>query len=201
MADFLLGNLGHFREFINEGGPLFMVPLIMLNALLWYGIGYRFQVLKRGFAGPLKHLVHTIQRNGNYSPKGILDAAALSAVEVTQSCRDNLDMRLDEIIYPFRVELKKFRGLVNIIVLVAPLIGLLGTVDGMIEMFQALVSGQLFSQGGGIAAGVAKALSTTEMGLIVAVPGIILHQMLISREKRLEEEMYQLKFMLLGATC
>jgi|LGOV01.1.fsa_nt_gb biopolymer transport protein ExbB len=198
MSEILLGNLDSFRRFISEGGPFFMVPLLILNAMLWYGIGYRFHALQRGFKGPLKHLLNSLARNGSHTPRGLLDGAATSAIKAIRNHTDNLDIRLDEALYPYRVELKKFKGLVNIIVLVAPLIGLLGTVDGMIEMFQALVSGQLFSQGGGIAAGVAKALSTTELGLIVAVPGIILHHILISRENRLEEEMYQLKFLLLG---
>ena len=175
-----------------------MVPLLILNAFLWYGIGYRFLVLKRGSRDPLVTLIGRLSVDRSYRPRGIVDGAVFKAVRIFERHRDNLDMRLDELLFGYQIEIKKFRGLVNIIVLVAPLIGLLGTVDGMIEMFQSLVDGRLFSQGGGIAAGVAKALCTTELGLVIAVPGIIIHNNLNNRGKRLEEELDQVKFLMLS---
>ena len=54
---------------------------------------------------------------------------------------------------------------------VAPLLGLLGTVMGMIETFQAVAS---FTGGtaGRVASGISKALITTQFGLVVAIPGV-----------------------------
>ena len=62
----------------------------------------------------------------------------------------------------------------------APLVGLLGTVMGMLETFSALSSG-----GGGdqtmvkIAAGISEALITTETGLVIALPGLFFQYLLV----------------------
>ena len=64
------------------------------------------------------------------------------------------------------------------IVAVAPLLGLLGTVSGMIEMFESLGTGTFTSQEGGIAGGIAKALFTTQLGLGVAIPGFVATRLL-----------------------
>ena len=57
--------------------------------------------------------------------------------------------------------------------MVAPLAGLLGTVAGMIETFDSLGSMSLFSQSGGVAGGISQALISTQMGLAVAIPGLL----------------------------
>jgi len=73
-------------------------------------------------------------------------------------------------------------GLIKAIIAVAPLMGLLGTVGGMIETFASLGTMEMFKSGGGIAGGISQALLTTQLGLIVAVPGI-LYLKLIERKK------------------
>lgn len=196
--DILISNFEDFRSFISEGGLFFMVPLLVLNAFLWYGLGYRYLVLKRGSSASLSSLITKMSIDKESTPKGIIDSAIQRAIHVCENHKDGLDWRIDEILYGYLMEVNKFKGLVGVIVLVAPLIGLLGTVDGMIEMFQSLVDGQLFSQNGGIAAGVSKALCTTEMGLIIAVPGIILHHNLNNKGKKLEDEIFQIKFLMLS---
>jgi biopolymer transport protein ExbB len=91
-----------------------------------------------------------------------------------------------------QVELKKFqqftcrhRQTVRSIVVVAPLLGLLGTVIGMIETFESLQDSALFSQSGGIAGGISQALITTQMGLVVAIPGLLLGKKLDRKEESL----------------
>ena len=77
------------------------------------------------------------------------------------------------------------------ICIVAPLAGLLGTVTGMIETFDSLAEMSLFTQSGGIAGGISEALFTTQMGLIVAVPGVLIGRILDRRAERLSEEIEQ----------
>lgn len=86
-------------------------------------------------------------------------------------------------------------GLIKAIIAVAPLMGLLGTVGGMIETFASLGTMEMFKSGGGIAGGISQALLTTQLGLIVAVPGI-LYLKLIERKKTilmkvLKKQIYQ----------
>ena len=82
------------------------------------------------------------------------------------------------------------------LVAIAPLAGLLGTVTGMIETFDALGDMSLYSQSGGIAGGISQALFTTQMGLVVAVPGLIIGRLLDRRQTRFENELSQIKDLL-----
>jgi biopolymer transport protein ExbB len=80
---------------------------------------------------------------------------------------------------------------VKTIVVIAPLIGLLGTVDGMIEAFDALQTSAMFAQGASISGGISKALFTTELGLVVAVPGLIIGRSLDRKAERFAFEFDQ----------
>ena len=74
--------------------------------------------------------------------------------------------------------------LIKIISVVAPLIGLLGTVTGMINTFQAIT---LFGTGDPklMAGGISQALVTTVLGLVVAIPMVFLFAYLNSRSKNI----------------
>ena len=84
-------------------------------------------------------------------------------------------------IAPFDRDLKVMRTCVN----AAPLLGLLGTVTGMLATFAALANG-----GGGdktmgmVASGISEALITTETGLLVALPGLIFQYKLMRENER-----------------
>ncbi len=86
---------------------------------------------------------------------------------------------------PFRAELGAGRTLVRSLTAVAPLLGLLGTVTGMIETFDSLGDMVLFTRGGGIGAGIGEAMVSTQVGLVVAVPGLLLGVLLERREHAL----------------
>ena len=73
--------------------------------------------------------------------------------------------------------------------IVAPLGGLLGTVGGMIETFRSLEQMALFTQGGGVAGGIAQALLTTQMGLAVAIPGIVLGRVMDKKAQNIRSEL------------
>ncbi|GAB4368444.1 MAG: MotA/TolQ/ExbB proton channel family protein [Acidobacteriota bacterium] len=75
-------------------------------------------------------------------------------------------------------------GLVGTVASVAPLMGLLGTVLGMIEVFRTI---SLTGPGGGegLSSGIAVALLTTAFGLSVGIPSLVLYNVLSSRAERL----------------
>ena len=80
-------------------------------------------------------------------------------------------------------ELKKYRKIILTFTTSAPLLGLLGTVSGMIETFRSLQYMDFVSQNGGISAGISEALTTTQMGLAIAVPALILSRFLDAKER------------------
>jgi biopolymer transport protein ExbB len=187
----LLSNfLDEILGYLGKGGFV-MFPLAVSTAVLWYSLGYRFYTLKRGTNMPVRSLLRVKDRKGTF--RGILDSAVTVAVEVTQSCRTDLRDALDDALFPFLREISKYRKLVATIVMVAPLLGLLGTVTGMIETFDSLGDMSLYSQSGGIAGGISQALFTTQMGLAVAVPGLVAGRILERKEKNLVREIAQIK--------
>ena len=82
-----------------------------------------------------------------------------------------------------RIE-KNMRGLYAI-ALIAPLVGMLGTVSGLIQMFSAMRETGSFSSNANIAEGIYQSLITTGLGLLVAVPAYIFYLYLVGRAKRL----------------
>jgi len=111
---------------------------------------------------------------------------------------DDLDAVIVEHLAELRAGLHRYRVLVRSIVMVAPLAGLLGTVAGMIETFDGLGQGALFAATGGVAGGISQALLTTQMGLVVAVPGVIVGRLLDRRQFGLEADRAQLREVLVA---
>jgi len=89
-----------------------------------------------------------------------------------------------------RAGLGKFLAMIGALVAVAPLLGLLGTVLGMIETFQVI---SVFGTGNAnaMANGISIALITTEAGLLVAVPGLLISGVLLQQSMRLETQLQE----------
>ncbi|MCZ6713178.1 MAG: MotA/TolQ/ExbB proton channel family protein, partial [Deltaproteobacteria bacterium] len=87
---------------------------------------------------------------------------------------ETLELKLDEVIMREASKLERLLWAVRVVSVVAPLMGLLGTVTGMIQTFQAIT---LFGTGDPkmMASGISEALVTTMLGLIVAIPLVLLH--------------------------
>ncbi len=92
---------------------------------------------------------------------------------------ESLELKIDEAILKEVPKLEKYHSIIKVFAAVAPLLGLLGTVVGMIVTFQALT---LFGTGDPklMAGGISQALVTTMLGLIVAIPLVFLHSVLTS---------------------
>lgn len=97
---------------------------------------------------------------------------------------ETLELKLDEAILKETPEFEKWQSSIKILAAVAPLMGLLGTVTGMIQTFQAIT---LFGTGDPklMAGGISQALVTTVEGLTVAIPLVLLHSIVASRSKEL----------------
>jgi len=98
---------------------------------------------------------------------------------------ESMELKLAEGILKEGPKLNKWIMFIKIIAVVAPLLGLLGTVTGMIQTFQAIT---LFGAGDPqtMAGGISQALVTTVLGLVVAIPTVFLHWLASSRAKRIE---------------
>jgi biopolymer transport protein ExbB len=97
---------------------------------------------------------------------------------------ETLELRLGEAVFKETPRLTRGLLFLKIISVVAPLLGLLGTVTGMIVTFQAIT---LFGTGDPklMAGGISQALVTTVLGLTVAIPLVLLHTLVSGRSKHI----------------
>jgi biopolymer transport protein ExbB len=99
---------------------------------------------------------------------------------------ETIELKLGEAILRETPKFNAMLPLLKIISVVAPLLGLLGTVTGMIVTFQAIT---LYGAGDPklMAGGISTALVTTVLGLVVAIPTVFLHTLVSSRARRLTQ--------------
>ena len=97
---------------------------------------------------------------------------------------ETLELKLGEAIFKETPKLNRALLFIQIISVVAPLMGLLGTVTGMIKTFQAIT---LYGTGDPklMAGGISQALVTTVLGLSVAIPMVLLHTVVSGRSRRI----------------
>ncbi len=102
--------------------------------------------------------------------------------EYASSDVETLELKMEETILHETAKLERFLWLIKVVSAVAPLMGLLGTVTGMIRTFQIIT---LFGTGDPklMAGGISEALVTTMLGLIAAIPLVLLHSWLTSISK------------------
>ncbi len=95
---------------------------------------------------------------------------------------ETLELKLDEAILKETPAIERFLTLIKVIAAISPLMGLLGTVTGMINTFQAMT---LFGTGDPklMAGGISQALVTTVLGIVVALPTLFLHSIVAGWSK------------------
>ena len=111
----------------------------------------------------------------------------LSVYEENKSVdTDTLELKMAEAVFKETPELNKGLLIIKVISVVAPLMGLLGTVTGMINTFQAIT---LYGTGDPklMAGGISQALVTTVLGLTVAIPTTLLHTIVSGRSRRVSQ--------------
>jgi len=97
---------------------------------------------------------------------------------------ESLELKLHEAVLKERPSIESGLSLLKIIAMVAPLLGLLGTVTGMIITFQMIT---LFGAGDpkAMAGGISQALITTVLGLVVAIPTVLMHTLVNGKAQRI----------------
>lgn len=191
--------LAEIVSYIDKGGYV-MPPLLIATVVLWLAIGYRASLLQRGNRRSVRVQLERAGAGEVKPPRGLIDKAVKTGLKVIDNHPsdhpDGARPYLDVAFYPFEQDLQKYSALITSVIAVAPLLGLLGTVVGMIETFDSLGDMSLYSQSGGIAGGISQALFTTQMGLAVAIPGLLVKGFLDRQQNRLELELAQIKDLL-----
>lgn len=165
------------------GGGWCMVPIAATAILMFYlGLRMRMRLADKGFQGVSETVWRRWLRipEDREGPLGRIIASAVGLQTLPAMAFAFAELRAVELA-PFRRDIKVMKVCVG----AAPLLGLLGTVTGMLGTFEALATGSGGQQTmGHIAKGISEALITTETGLIIALPGLFMGYMLGRRLER-----------------
>lgn len=162
-----------------------MVPILLL-AVAAIGIAIerawtlrRFEVLPVGLGEEVRQWARGRQLDPKHidvlranSPLGTLLAAAL---EVRHRSRELIKERVEDVARHVLHDLERFLPTLGTIAAVTPLLGLLGTVFGMIAMFLGILEAGV-GDANRLAGGIGQALISTAAGLLVAIPALVLHR-------------------------
>jgi biopolymer transport protein ExbB len=177
-------------EHIQQGGfwiyPILLLAAIALIAALLKWI--QLSKIREFGAGEVQHIIDALHRREAGEARAIAERIHHPARELLNrgideierspnASRDDIEEALFEKFLEATPPLQRGLPLIAIASATAPLLGLLGTVTGMIETFRLI---NVFGTGDAksLASGISEALVTTEFGLIVAIPALILHALL-----------------------
>ena len=167
-------------ERINAGGFVGYVIIIILILGLVMG-ALRFKFLNEESQSINKEL-----ETNQFADDSILGKLNSIYSKYSGDNPEDLESQLEDILAKATPPLEKNLSVIKLLAAVAPLLGLLGTVIGMIETFQAIT---LFGTGDPklMAGGISQALVTTMLGLIAAVPLLFVHNILDSRSRAISQ--------------
>lgn len=179
------------------GWPIW--PLIIASIIALAIVFERFYTLRRNLIVPpqlLEQTLETLRRQGaspeiqrvlaENSPMGRIFAAGLKNLS---SSREVMKESLEEAGRAVAHDLERYLTSLGTIAAVAPLLGLLGTVVGMVEIFGS--QSPTGSNPAMLAHGISVALYNTAFGLIVAIPSLIFHRFFRGKVEALLVEMEQ----------
>lgn len=180
----MLAQAPTFWQQVQQGGQV--GAIIVLLAVIGLGIAtVRLWTLSRELT-----LVRRQLKSGEYHADNALGRVLTVADKHPELSMETLELRLDEAILQETPRLERGIGMVKVIAAIAPMLGLLGTVTGMIGTFQAITQ---FGTGDPkiMAGGISMALITTVQGLVAAIPLILAHSLLQSRFTELSNVLEQ----------
>ena len=196
------GMMTNIYGLARRGGPMF-IPLAICSFLLFLFVFERSISLRGGRVIPkpfVRRFIEQLQE-GTLDSRGALDRceengspiAEVFAAGVKKWDRSTVEVEQAVIDAGERVaaRLRKYLRLFNGIATISPLLGLLGTVMGMIKAFNTIATADAMGKPELLATGISQALLTTAAGLTVAIPAIIAYLHFSSRVDRLLTEIDQ----------
>jgi len=181
----LLLQMPTLSERVNQGG--FVGYIIIILGLFGVGLALerimRLTLTARNVKAQMAAGLVGGSAEGN-TPLGRVWAIYHAATDQKKLDIETLELKLDDAILKEMPALEKNLSLLKLLAGVSPLLGLLGTVTGMILTFQAIT---LFGTGDPklMAGGISQALMTTVLGLVVAIPILLLHAIAATRSREI----------------
>lgn len=187
-----------FKAFFKKGGivmyPLMLVAIIALLLFLerFVMLSYRGH-LGRRFTKKMDALVaekkYEEAANLCLKKETSLAMVLFAVLNKVNDTRENAERSLQEALLREQPKLERRMGLLAAMGTIAPLLGLLGTVTGIITLFTVITEVGT-NDARVLAGGISEALVTTEMGLVIAIPVMILHGLLSEKIEKITSELY-----------
>ena len=196
LLDFILrlpvqqGWLGDLISYF-RGGGLVMYPLLLISAFMWTLIFERviaFHRLEFHDMG-MDELLRWYREERRQPEKNGLRQQIGYYLQARRTADTQLNRRLlDECYLKLAPGIDRHISVIGALAMVSPLLGLLGTVTGMMTTFDVI---SLFGTGNSraLAGGISEALITTQSGLLVSIPGVFAGAVLALRARRLHERL------------
>jgi biopolymer transport protein ExbB len=177
------------QAYLAAGGVV-MLPLLTISIIMWILIINRMFFFRR-----LNRKNMSRERAGRYIQEGQLPdprdykgaiAMLVTEFQARRIGNNNIDRHiLDETVMSVVSKLDDNLTIIGALAKISPLLGLLGTVTGMIATFDII---SVFGAGNAraMAGGISEALITTQTGLIIAIPGLYAHNFLTRRAENLK---------------
>lgn len=176
----LLVQTPSLQERVDQGGLVgyVIITLLVLGVLLAL-----VRIVSLSLTGAK---VSAQKKNSTANPNNPLGRIMQTYEENSGLDVENLQLKLDDAILKELPALERGLSTIKVLAAISPMLGLLGTVTGMIETFQAIT---LFGTGDPkmMAGGISQALITTVLGLVAAIPLILLHSIASGRSKAVIE--------------
>jgi biopolymer transport protein ExbB len=165
-----------FMEYLDQGGSVGWV--IVYVGIFGILLGFWRMLVLFAMSAKVKAQLKSDKPNTN-NPLGRVLKVAEENKNVDP---ETLELKLEEAVLKERPSIESGLAIMKIIAAVGPLLGLLGTVTGMITTFQAIT---IFGAGDpkNMAGGISAALVTTVQGLVVAIPMVLMHTLVNGRAK------------------
>ena len=187
-----------FQEFFKKGG-IVMYPLMLVAIFALLLCLERFLVLSiRGHLGRrfLKK-VNALVKEARYEDAAnlclkkdsSLSMVLFAVLNRARDKREDAERSLQEALLREQPKLERRMGLLAAMGTIAPLLGLLGTVTGIITLFTVITEVGT-NDARVLAGGISEALVTTETGLVIAIPVMILHGLLSEKIEKVTSELY-----------
>jgi len=151
------------------------------------GTAFMAQVQKLIMANNIDRAIKLCNAEPNRALPRVLKAGLTRANQKGSDVQNAVEETVLEV-YP---QLNKRTGYLPMLANVATLIGLLGTIQGLIQAFEAVAHASAETKGALLAAGISTAMFTTAAGLIVAIPLLVLHSIVQARTVKIMDEVDQ----------
>ncbi len=194
------------KGFTFEGGGMgapFMWAILVVSIFLFgivierfFFLVFRFNINAKAFFDQIQKYIMSDKVNEALNTCNSASAAALPKIVkagLTRANRNDFEISnaIEEAQLAVVPAIQKRTEALNSLANIATLLGLLGTIIGMIEAFKALGAADPEKQASLLAKGISAAMMTTAFGLIVAIPGLLFHLILSGFTKKIMDEIDQ----------